>query len=57
MKASTFTNTVVTLEMSVDEARWLKAVVQNPVVDPLDETTEDREIRNAFWDALEDINL
>ena len=57
MKASTFTNTVVTLEMSVDEARWLKAVVRNPVDYPLDETAEDKEIRCTFWDALEDINL
>ena len=50
-KQETFT---LTIQLSEEEAIWLKANLQNSLHDL--ETTEDSEIRKAIWDALEVIN-
>ena len=58
MKTKVSMKTVITLELTVEEARWLRGVVQNPIgIDPLDEPAEDKEMRRVFWDALDDFTL
>jgi len=49
----------ITLILSEPEARWLKALVQNPIGydDPADESVEAGEMRAGFWDGLKDIDL
>jgi hypothetical protein len=45
-------NGKVVLVMTLEEAQFLKSLVQNPNC-PLDEEPEDnREMRKMFWDAL-----
>ena len=44
----------VTFELSERAARWLKAVVQNPLID--DESEFERGVREAIWNALEGID-
>jgi len=45
------------LELNEAEAMWLKGMVQNPIledgVDPSFEDELDRDMRAAFWDALQ----
>lgn len=43
---------VVRLSLSIEEAQWLKAVVQNPQDNLKDENEQDSTIRRAFWRAL-----
>ena len=45
---------IITLELTEQEALWLKAVVQNPInVENLeDEEPYDNRRRRAFWGAL-----
>lgn len=59
MKAST--NFYVVLELTVEEARWLHGLMQNPLplswdCDPQKEDPHDRKMRKAFYEAtsLED---
>lgn len=44
---------VVKLELSEDAARWLKTVVQNPIIE--DESDFDNHMRKCFWEALRGI--
>lgn len=47
----------VTLELSEDEARWLKGIMQNPIGCEYDhELIEDQKHRASFWKALENID-
>jgi hypothetical protein len=51
------TTTIVTLELSSEEAAWLRALVQNPIGCeangwPFDEPAQDRSIRKAIFSAL-----
>jgi hypothetical protein len=47
------TETLITLSLTQEEARWLKGIVQNPIATTLEEEhPQDREIRKSFWDAL-----
>jgi len=49
-----------TIDITLDEreARWLKAIIQNPIGCTLDEENEtDREMRERFWIALHEISL
>jgi len=50
MEVETKREFTVTLKLSEQEARWLKAVVQNPLSE--DEGKVDSEMRQVFWDAL-----
>jgi len=34
------------------EARWLKALVQNPLYSNIEEDPQNKEMRQNFWDAL-----
>lgn len=45
----------VTLKLCEKEALWLKALVQNPLCSPDDESKFNKEMRRKFWDALEPI--
>lgn len=50
-------NTTVTLVMDGFQAKWLKAVMQNPLSndpDPANEDPQNRKMRLEFWDALDD---
>ena len=44
----------IDLALSESEARWLKAVLQNPIggVEPEEEATEDHLFRAEIWTAL-----
>lgn len=53
-KAIINTSVVVNLELSVDEATYLKGILQNPMID--DETTEDSIIRRAIFESLPSSN-
>ena len=59
MKANIETQVQTTLVLSEEEARWLKGLVQNPLwVDhPDDENPKDKKIREAFWNALDGIEV
>lgn len=48
------TTVTVQITLSLDEARWLKAVLQNPLSDdtPDTEPAPDRHHRKAIWEAL-----
>ena len=46
---------IVHFTLSEMEARWLKALVQNPIVDH--ESTFNKEMREKLWNALKDIEL
>lgn len=45
----------ITLELTEDEAHWLKETVQNPFTDL--EYSRDKKMRAAFWNALKNIDL
>ena len=56
-KVSIRTNPVVCLELSAEEADWLKAYMQNSIGSQFDppsdhESQEDRTTRKAIFDAL-----
>ena len=53
MKAEVEETITVTLKLSEHEARWLKAMVQNPIRDG--EGREDSQMRERFWEALKDV--
>ena len=55
MKAEVEQKVTVTLKLSEQEARWLKAMVQNPICDT--ESIEDSQMRKGFWEALKDVPL
>lgn len=49
------TQMTVTLELTQEEAEWLKAVVQNPICHDLNfdrEDSLDKDMRDKFWKAL-----
>jgi len=51
----TKTEMTVTLELTQEEAEWLKGVVQNPIIHDLNLDREDpysRIMRDIFWKAL-----
>jgi hypothetical protein len=50
MKANTETQITINLSMSLSEALWLKAFVQNSPT--ADESPQDAELRKHFWDTL-----
>jgi len=54
MKANKKQTAVVTLELTLEEARWLKALVQNSMVPPEAEDINNRRIRGIFWNALDE---
>jgi hypothetical protein len=45
---------VIELKLSVKEASWLKALVQNGIYE--NETEEYAHMRNAFWEGLPSID-
>lgn len=49
------TTSTVKLEMTGEEALWLKAVMQNPLHGntPQDEPRHDHDNRHALWQALD----
>ena len=56
MKSNVTTDIVVTLVLSREEAEWLHALVQNPLiatgpVDPDREHPADAAMRRKFWEA------
>lgn len=53
MKAEVEETITVTLKLSEQDARWLKAMVQNPIRDG--ESCEDSQMRERFWEALKDV--
>jgi hypothetical protein len=47
----------VMLELNEQEARWLRALVQNPIgCTPEKEPESDRNMRANFWEALKSID-
>lgn len=54
MQATKEPSVVVTLELSEEEALWLKTVMQNPVGD---EDSYHRGMRRTFFDALQVLDL
>ncbi len=50
MDSTKKTITEITLILSEDEARWLKGLMQNPIIG--DESSKDGEICRLFWDEL-----
>lgn len=44
---------VIRLELSKEEAAWLRAQLQNPLHGQLDESKEDTKHRSALWKALD----
>lgn len=55
MKSTQIIREEYTLVLDAEEAKWLKAVVQNPInCEELDkEDSLSREMRQRFWRALE----
>jgi len=46
----------VTLELTEEEALWLRDVVQNPLIcSDQDETTYNYEMRSKFFNAVKDV--
>ena len=55
MRAVMSKRITIVLELSEEEARWLKGLMQNPIQSDLDnEREEDKKMRHIFWNALED---
>lgn len=57
MQASVQSSVIIKLTMQ--EARWLKAIVQNPLSDyenESDEPKQDREMRIKFWKSLQEVD-
>ena len=59
MKATTTQITKVALELNLDEAQWLKEIVQNPVQlnDYGREDERDNAMRRLFWDSLREAGV
>ncbi len=58
VEANIETTRKITLCLSEEEARWLRAIVQNPMdVTPAEESPIDSKMRRTFWDALEHIDI
>jgi hypothetical protein len=57
MESELYQTTHFKLILNEDEARWLKAMVQNPVygVTPSEEPKEEKEMRSKFWSALKGV--
>lgn len=56
MKSENITVTHYRLELTEDEAKWLKGIMQNPLSeneDPRFEDPKDAAMRSKFWDALQ----
>ena len=53
-KATIRQTTVVDLQLTKEEARWLKSLVQNPIhaTHPSQEDPQDKKNRSALWNAL-----
>lgn len=53
MRTNITTSIVVTLVLSQEEAAWLHLLMQNPLhgQQPAEESPEDAEMRQKFWDA------
>ena len=56
MQTKINTSTVVTLTLTIDEAKWLKDTMQIPMVPPEarldDENPKDRKMREKFWHSI-----
>ncbi len=53
MKATIKTEVAITIEMSAEEAEWLRSYMQNSVnCAPEDEALRDREMRERFFKAV-----
>lgn len=55
MKSLRVQKVAVVLELDLEEALWLKRLVQNPLNpegDPTKEDPKDAQMRSKFWDAL-----
>jgi hypothetical protein len=54
------TSTVVTLKLNMDEAKWLRGLMQNPLLRPDEalgnEPSKDHVMRSNFWNALPDFD-
>lgn len=53
MKTHVEQKVVVVLEMTEDEAKWLKNMMHNPIVP--DEDHQSAEMRKRFWECLNGI--
>ena len=55
-----YKKSVYTIELTEEEARWLKNIVQNPircnVCGTMNESEEDSKMREKFWTELGDVN-
>ena len=49
----------VKLNLSLEEAQWLKGIMQNPIYcdDPTDEDEQFKQLRLAFWNKLKDVSV
>ena len=56
MKTSKKQTVVVTLELTLEEARWLKFLVQNPMIVRQGNLADinNRRMRDNFWNALDE---
>ena len=54
MEVKTKVDKVITLNLSENEAIWLKSFIQNYPGDPINELPEDLEIRKELWEFLTD---
>ena len=56
MKANKKQTAVVTLELTLEEARWLKFLVQNPMIVRQGNLADinNRRMRDNFWNALDE---
>ena len=47
----------VVITLSLEEALWLKYLMQNPIDagDPVDERKLDKRMRKTFWSALQEV--
>jgi len=55
MKAEVVNNPTIKLELTHEEALWLKGVMQNPMSDDQDPSKEspiDARLRETFWQVL-----
>ena len=48
---------LVLLTLSVEEAKFIQALVQNCIGEPKDEPNEQAEMRHHIFDAIKNLNL
>ena len=54
-----YKKSIYTIELTEEEARWLKNLVQNPIIcnsGITKESEKDSKMREKFWNELGDVN-